>query len=271
MRSNDVTTMTVVYHRQEGKYAPAHRAVVLSTALWTSAYADGRTGRSSSPRSGYRQVSNPKAGSAEHRGWLCLDTFAGSPLTDDELCALAGPALEAIEAGGLPDLPAHVSVTLVPARDIVQTWAERTAQEARDTRERAAARLAAEERAAADRAARQRIAAVVGEQAVGIFGLQLVKAGGWQALEALLGAYHRAQLAAGVQVSTDPPSLLDAAEAIEARALNAGRIIRTDGQQPLCGSPDHDDRWCTDCDRMESGMFHAASMLRTLAAQPTAV
>lgn len=59
----------------------------------------------------------------------------------------------------------------------------------------------------------------------------------------------------------------DAADAIEARASSAGRIIRNLGQQPLCSVPDHDDRWCSDCDRMEMGMDIAAQMLRESAAR----
>lgn len=60
-------------------------------------------------------------------------------------------------------------------------------------------------------------------------------------------------------------ALLVAAEAIEQRANGAGRIIRHPGQTALCGSPEHDDRYCSVCRHMEDGMDLAARLVRELA------
>lgn len=200
MKAADIDRMTTVYRRKVGKSDRGSRTVVLSTGTWVARRASHRK----SETVGYEMLppGNPPPSyvvSGRAAGWLCLTvdqfTEAGQALTDEQIIAHAESTLATVEAGNLPDLPAGLRLVLVPAREIVQTWAdyEASIEQGRAAHAAAVARLA--EQQAADEAAHQRILATLDPADLLPLSrrMDMQTTGAWTALEDLLTTYHRAR------------------------------------------------------------------------------
>jgi hypothetical protein len=194
MKASEVMPLTTVYQQQAAKWETPRRAVVLATGTWAGEDDRGVTGRT--PYVALREMATG-GWSGLHKGWPVLVASPYShDISNEMLLALAGPALNTLREGRMPDdLPTGVQVELLGARSIVQPWEDHLG----DTQDSLAAQAAAEARQAetdaAEAAARARIAAVVDASTMGtlesLVGYGRVQP--WRQVEQVLNTYASAR------------------------------------------------------------------------------